>query len=135
MPKVEILNPEGLFKPKTAYCQVTRAQASEFAFIAGQVAVDANGTLVGKDDFEAQCKQVFANIEAALRGVGAHWSNVVEFTTYFTRRQDVAPFRAFRMQEFPRMFKDGRYPPNTSIIAAGLADEAYLLEVQTVAAL
>jgi enamine deaminase RidA (YjgF/YER057c/UK114 family) len=135
MPTIEFLNPDGLSKPATEYKQVSIASAQRFAFIAGQVASDASGTVIGKGDFEAQCLQVFANIEAALRGAGADWSHIVQFTTYFTRRQDMAAYRAIRAREFPKRFKDGRYPPNTAILAAGLANEDYLLEIQVIAAL
>ncbi|MEJ0071831.1 MAG: RidA family protein [Pseudomonadota bacterium] len=57
-------------------------RASEFLFIAGQLSADRTGKIVGVDDFDAQCVQVFANIEAALASAGAGWGNVVQFTTY-----------------------------------------------------
>ena len=41
----------------------------------------------------------------------------------------------FRLREFPRMFPNGAYPPNTLLIIDRLVGEQYLLEVQTVAAL
>jgi hypothetical protein len=69
-----------------------------------------------KDDFDAQCQQVFANIEAALKSQGAGFANVVEFTTYLVHSQDIAKFMAFRLREFPRIFPSGVYPPNTLLI-------------------
>ena len=78
--------------------------------------------------------QVYANILTALRAVGADWSNVVQFTSYLTRAEDAAAFRAWRTREFPKMFPGGS-PPNTLLIITRLADPDYLLEVQTVAAL
>jgi enamine deaminase RidA (YjgF/YER057c/UK114 family) len=97
--------------------------------------MDASGATVGKDDFEAQCAQVYANIHTALRSVGADWKNVVQFTSFLVRPQDAPAFRAYRGKEFPKMFPGGAYPPNTLLIISRLADENYLLEVQTVAAL
>ena len=41
----------------------------------------------------------------------------------------------WRLREFPRMFPDGRYPPNTLLIIDRLVGEQYFIEVQTVAAL
>lgn len=76
----------------------------------------------------------FSNIHTALRSVGAEWNNVVQFTSYLVRAQDAAPFRAWRTREFPKMFPNGA-PPNTLLIINRLADEAYLLEIQIVAAL
>jgi enamine deaminase RidA (YjgF/YER057c/UK114 family) len=135
MPDIKILNPEVLAKPLGQYSHVTRVKASEFLFIAGQVAGDKDGNIVGPNDFDAQCQQVFANIEAALTSQGAGFANVVEFTTYIVNAQDIPKFMQFRLREFPRMFPNGVYPPNTLLIIDRLVQEAFLIEVQTVAAL
>jgi enamine deaminase RidA (YjgF/YER057c/UK114 family) len=90
---------------------------------------------VGKDDFDAQCQQVFANIEAALKSQGAGFANVVEFTTYLVHSQDIAKFFQYRTREFPRLFAGGAYPPNTLLIVDRLVREEFLLEVAAVAAL
>jgi enamine deaminase RidA (YjgF/YER057c/UK114 family) len=135
MSDIRIFNPAGLARPAGPYSHVAHAKSQEVVFIAGQVPVDAAGATVGKNDFEAQCAQVYANIHAALRSVNADWKNVVQFTSYIVRPQDAPAFRAYRGREFPKMFPGGAYPPNTMLIISRLADEDYLLEVQTVAAL
>jgi enamine deaminase RidA (YjgF/YER057c/UK114 family) len=134
MAEIKIFNPDRLNQPVSPYRHVARVRAQELIFIAGQVATDASGATVGKDDFEAQCAQVFANIHTALRSAEADWRNVVQFTSYLVRAQDAAAFKAFRSREFPKMFPDGAYPPNTLLVISRLADESYWLEVQTVAA-
>ena len=135
MPDIRIVNPDTLGKPLGQYSQTTRVKASEFLFIAGQVATDRDGKIVGADDFDAQCVQTFANIEAALKSAGAGWGNVVEFTTYLVHSQDIPKFMQFRLREFPNMFPNGVYPPNTLLIIDRLVHEAFLIEVQTTAAL
>jgi enamine deaminase RidA (YjgF/YER057c/UK114 family) len=130
-----IFNPEKLAKPLGPLSHIARAKAAELVFIAGQVAVDGAGNLVGSGDFDAQCVQVFANIAAALDAVGAGWGNVAQFTTYLVRASDVAGFTGWREREFPQMFPDGAYPPNTLLIVDRLAQEAFLIEVQAIAAL
>ena len=135
MSDIRIFNPAGLARPAGPYSHVAHAKSQEVVFIAGQVPVDTAGATVGKNDFEAQCAQVYANIHAALRSVNADWKNVVQFTSYIVRPQDAPAFRAYRGREFPKMFPGGAYPPNTMLIISRLADEDYLLEVQTVAAL
>ncbi len=134
MPDIKIINPDTLGKPLGQYSQLTRVKASEFLFIAGQVGVDKAGKLAG-EDFDAQCAQTFANIEAALSSQGAGWGNVVEFTTYLVHSQDIPKFMAFRTREFPKMFANGAYPPNTLLMIDRLVHEALLIEVATVAAL
>src|SRR3954464_7692508 len=114
MADIKILNPDSLGKPLGQYSQITRVKASEFLFIAGQVAAEKSGASVGKDDFDAQCRQVFANIETALKSQDAGFANVVEFTTYLVHSQDIARFMAFRLREFPRIFPNGVYPPTRS---------------------
>jgi len=134
MPDIKMINPDALGKPLGQYSQMTRVKASEFLFIAGQVGVDKIGNVAG-GDFDAQCVQTFANIEAALKSQGAGWGNVVEFTTYLVHSQDIPKFMAFRLREFPRMFATGAYPPNTLLMIDRLVQEAFLIEVSAVAAL
>jgi enamine deaminase RidA (YjgF/YER057c/UK114 family) len=135
MPDITIVNPDALGKPLGQYSHMTRVKASEFLFIAGQLGVDKNGAIVGADDFDAQCVQTFTNIEAALKSAGAGWGNIVQFTTYLVHSQDIAKFMKFRLREFPKMFANGAYPPNTLLMIDRLVVEPALIEVQAVAAL
>jgi len=133
MADIKILNPDTLGKPLGQYSQLTRVKASEYIFIAGQVGVDRDGKIA--DGFDAQCAQTFANIETALKSVGAGWGNIVQFTTYLVHSQDIPKFMAYRLREFPKMFTSGAYPPNTLLMIDRLVQEALLIEVQAVAAL
>lgn len=133
MPSIQRLNPDSLGRPLGQYSHITRVKASEFLFIAGQVGVDKDGKLAG--DFDAQCVQTFANIGAALASQGASFANIVEFTTYLVHSQDIPRFMAYRTREFPRLFADGAYPPNTLLMIDRLVREEFLIEVSAVAAL
>ena len=133
MADIKILNPDALGKPLGQYSQITRVKASEFVFIAGQVGASKDGK-VG-EDFDTQCVQTFANIEAALKSVGAGWGNIVEFTTYMVHSQDIPKFMKYRLREFPKMFANGAYPPNTLLMIDRLVQEQFLIEVSAVAAL
>ncbi|MGE0338926.1 MAG: RidA family protein [Xanthobacteraceae bacterium] len=135
MTEINIYNPSELGKPMGQYTHVTRVKANEFLFISGMLAGDAAGNIVGEGDFDAQTTQVFKNIEAALRSAGASWKNVVQFTTYLVHSQDIPNFMNFRLREFPKMFPDGKYPPNTLLMVDRLVKEPFLVEVQTIAAL
>ena len=130
--QIQILNPDSLGKPLGQYSQITRVKASEFLFIAGQVGAGKDGTPA---DFEAQCALAFANIGAALSSQGASFANIVEFTTYLVHSQDIPKFMAYRMREFPKLFANGAYPPNTLLIIDRLVQEQFLIEVSAVAAL
>src|SRR4051812_22228667 len=127
MADIKIYNVEALGKPLGQYSHVTRVKANEHLFIAGMLAAG--------ETFDAQCSGVFAQIEAALKSAGAGWGNVVQFTTYLVHSQDIPKFMQWRLREFPRMFPDGRYPPNTLLITARFVGEQSRLEVQPAAAL
>jgi enamine deaminase RidA (YjgF/YER057c/UK114 family) len=135
MAEIKIFSPDVLGKPLGQYSQITRVKASEFVYIAGQLATNREGAIIGADDFDAQCVQVFANIETALKSVGAGWGNVVEFTTYLVHSQDIPKFMTYRKREFPQFFPDGAYPPNTLLMVDRLVQEPFLVEVKTIAAL
>jgi enamine deaminase RidA (YjgF/YER057c/UK114 family) len=135
MVNVTALNPDTLGIPKGPYSRAMRVQASEFLFIAGMAASDPDGNVVAAGDFDGQCKQAFANIEAALRAAGAGWGNVVQFTSYLVDRADQPKFSAWRQHHFPAMFPNKIYPPNALLIVSGLAHADYRIEVQAIAAL
>lgn len=77
----KFVNPPGL-KPLGMYTQATVVQGGSIAFISGQVAVDAQGNVVGKGDIGAQAVQVFENLKLALGGIGATFEDVVKFTIF-----------------------------------------------------
>ena len=130
-----IVNTDKAPQPIGAYSQAIRTAPGELLFIAGQVAVDLDGNPVGVGDMAAQTRQVFDNLGGILAGVGATFSNVVEFTTYVVGRDSVQAYIAARTDVYPGLFPDGDYPPNTLLVVDGLVREEFLLEIKAVAAL
>jgi len=127
MAEIRIYNVDALGKPVGPYSHVARVRAgADTLYIAGMLA--------SGETFEAQCAAVYGQIEKALQSAGAGWANVVQFTTYLVHSQDIAKFYRWREREYPRMFPDGRYPPNTLLIIDRLVQEQFLIEIQTVAA-
>ena len=131
--KVEYLNPEGACPAQGLYSHVGKVASGPLLFIAGQVAVDARGAVVGKHDFEAQCAQVFDNLGAVLEGLGASFDDVIKFTTYLVHSQDIDKFMKARAGLFPRLFQSASYPPNTLLVVDRLVKEEFLIEVEAVA--
>ncbi len=126
MPEIRIENVEALGKPLGSYSHTARVKgANETLYVAGMLAAGNN--------FDAQCAGVFRQIGIALKSAGADWGNVVQFTTYLVNAQNIPEFMAWRQREFPRLFPDGRYPPNTLLIVNRLVGEQFLIEVQTTA--
>jgi enamine deaminase RidA (YjgF/YER057c/UK114 family) len=129
-----MLEPEGLAKPGGQYSHVSKVTGGTLLFVAGQVALDEEGNLVGEGDVGAQTRQVYRNIEAALRAGGATWGNVARFNTYLARAEDIPSFREIRTELFAELYPDGGYPPNALVVVDSLVRPELLLEVDTIAA-
>ena len=124
------INPPGLTKP-TGYTHVVLAADGRTVYIAGQVAFDSTGALVGAGDFRAQAERVYANLRIALASVGATFSDVVKMTTFITDLANVAALREVR----GKYLDPARAPANSLIGVATLARPELLLEIEAVAVL
>ena len=66
---IQRMNPPGMSTP-TGYSHVVSARGGRTIYVAGQVALDTKGQLVGEGDLAAQTRQVFANLDVALKAAG-----------------------------------------------------------------
>ena len=132
--RIKMSNPKNMARPSGAYSHVARVSAGDLLFIAGQVALDSSGKLVGDGDFDAQALQVFENLRSALQSEGADLGDVVQFTTYLVDSRDIPKLRRFRERTYPSFFPDGKYPPNTLLVVNRLASEEMRLEIAAIAA-
>jgi enamine deaminase RidA (YjgF/YER057c/UK114 family) len=83
---LEVINPEKLSRPES-YAQVIIATGSRLVFVAGQVADDANGNLVGPGNLAVQARQAFANLGHALDAAQARPDQVIRITIYVVHHQ------------------------------------------------
>ena len=125
---VERIQPDGLAAPPT-YTHVVKA--GNTIYIAGQVAQDEHGQLVGAGDFVAQANQVFENLRKALAAAGAGFGDLVKTTVYVTDPRYREALRDVRN----RYLDNNALPTSTLIVVAGLALPEYLLEIEAVAVL
>ena len=105
------------------------AKGGGLIFIAGQIAQDVEGNLVGRGDIEAQAVQIFENVKAVLASAGATLDDIVKMTTYTTSLAYRPKIAEVRSRYFTTYF-----PPNTFVVVASLAAPEYLLEIEAVAA-
>lgn len=125
-------NPDSLAKP-TGYTHVALVPAGRQVHISGQVALDANGNLVGKGDLGAQTEQVFANLKAALASVGADFSKVFKMVTYVV---DLTPDKLPAVRGArAKVLGDGPYPASTLVGVTALVNPDFLIEIEVIAAL
>jgi enamine deaminase RidA (YjgF/YER057c/UK114 family) len=107
----------------------------KLAFVAGQVALDADGRLVGAGDLAAQTAQALRNLETVLGELGADWTNVAKLNWYVA---DVTQIQTIRdvLEEFLRpVLGERTNPASTLIQAAALFRPDVLVEVDAVVAL
>jgi enamine deaminase RidA (YjgF/YER057c/UK114 family) len=128
---LERINPDDLPTPQT-YSHVVAATGGRLVFVAGQVADDAQGSLVGPGDLTAQARQAFANVGRALAAGGAHPEQVAKITIFVVgyRPECLAAIEAGRVALF------GDHKPADSLVGVEtLSDPGYLIEVEAVAVL
>ncbi len=121
---------DGSSKP-TGYSHVVGATGSKMVYVAGQIALDGDGKLVGAGDMAAQAKQVYENIARALDAAGASFADVVKLNTYIVGldADRMAAARAARSAHFP----GPNYPASTLVGVTALAMEGLMIEVEAVA--
>lgn len=113
--------------PMAGYAQAFEvAGAQRLLFISGQVPVAADGALA--PDFETQCRQAWANVEAQLRAAGMTLDNLVKVTTFLADRADGVANRQVRHAVL------GDRTPALTVIVAGIFDAAWLVEIEAIAA-
>jgi enamine deaminase RidA (YjgF/YER057c/UK114 family) len=128
-------NPEGSNPAQGLYCNVGYADDLKVRYVAGQLAVGADGEVVGVGDFDAQFHQVFDNLISVIEGMGGSAASVMKFNTYMTDRAYIDMFMRLRAERFPSMYPDEIYPPNTLLIINGLVKHEFMIEVEAVVAI
>jgi enamine deaminase RidA (YjgF/YER057c/UK114 family) len=130
--QTEFVKPEGL-APANGYTHVVVTQPGKLIFLAGQVANDRQGQLVGKGDLKAQAVQVFENIKTALASAGATFDDVVKITWYV---KGYKPEYLGTLREVRNTYVSKSNPPASTLVGvASLFQDDYLIEVDAVAAI
>ena len=125
----------GVHDPLGPYSHAIKVPPNaEWLHVAGQISLNQDGELVGPNDLAAQTNQVFANIGAVLDSCGYEFADIVKTTTYLVNADDVEVYRELRTEHYERRFPDGNYPTSTLVVVDRLANEAFLLEIEAVAA-
>lgn len=124
---IERMNPSGLSTP-TGYSHVVSTRGGKTIYIAGQVALDAQGRIVGRGDLAAQTRQVFDNLGIALKAAGATFANVVKTNYYLRDASQVAIVREVRSRYFT-----SELPASTLIEVPRLAQQDFMIEIEVVA--
>jgi len=123
----EVIRPTTVH-PVKAYSHAIRNR--NLLHIAGQVALDQQGNLVGREDIKAQAEQVFKNLKAVVEAAGGtmqHIAKITTFTINVAYRPVISEVRARYFPVDP--------PASTFLVISGLAEPGFLLEVEAIAVL
>jgi enamine deaminase RidA (YjgF/YER057c/UK114 family) len=126
----KFINPPTLATPR-GYTHVVTTTGGKMVLIAGQVAWDVKGEIVGKGDLRAQTTQAYANLQAALAAAGATTADVVKLNTYVVsfKSADLPVIREVRSQFFPQE----NLPASTLVGVQALALDGLLIEIEAIA--
>ena len=130
MPPIQRIRPEGLVaSPAFSHVAVVPPGATTI-YVGGQNAVDAEGSLVGKDDVAVQSARALGNVKTALAAAGATISDVVQWTVLFVDGADIAAGYG----AIARELASDEPALVTAALVAGLGVPGALVEISAVAA-
>jgi enamine deaminase RidA (YjgF/YER057c/UK114 family) len=104
------------------------------AFVSGQVALGADGQLVGPGDLAAQTAQALRNLHGIIGELGADWPDVVRFAWYVLDAGSVQVIRDVRDEFIRPSLGDPPNPASTLVQVAALFRPEFLVEVDAVVA-
>jgi 2-iminobutanoate/2-iminopropanoate deaminase len=129
-PSIDLISPTAMHKP-IGYSHVAKASGGKLLFIAGQVALDASGNVVGRGAMHAQVQQVFENLRAAVEGAGGSFQDVFKLNIYLIDIAQLAEYRNVR-----DLFIDINNPPVSTVVqVAALFRPEFMVEIEAVAIL
>ena len=117
-----------LFRSPTYSHVVTVTGPGKMIYIAGQLARDEKGNIVGPGDMRAQLEQTFRNLDACLQAAGATWADVVKTNTYVTDFDEFQKCSDVRMRYF-----GVATPTSTTVGVTRLAGPDFMIEIEAVA--
>ena len=132
---VELSNPDSLYRPMS-YVHVGIASGTRMVFLAGQVARNKSGELVGPHDLAAQTEHAYLNVADALASVGGSFDDVAKLTIYVLDwTSDKMTALAAGIGRASERLGINPVKPGTLIGVAALSEPGYLVEVDVIAVL
>jgi enamine deaminase RidA (YjgF/YER057c/UK114 family) len=132
MPKLTMaVNPPTLAKP-AGYSHGFEVQGGKTLYMAGQVATDKAGTVVGKGDLVAQFRQVCENLKTLLLARGGQMNDIVKLTMYVLSKDDYKA-KAKDIGLVYREYFGRHFPAMTLVEVKGLYDDDCAIEIEGIA--
>ncbi len=120
--------PADVFVPAgKSYSHGIIVEAGRTLYVAGQTARDREGNIVYRGDAAGQTRQALENMKRIVEGAGGRMEDVAKTTVFITDikyRDEVGRVR--------KEFFKGEPPANTLLVISGLADPAFLVEIEAI---
>ena len=119
--------PDSFVPAGKTYSHGIIVESSRTLYVAGQTARDAQGNIVAKGDAAGQTRQLLENMKKVIEGAGGRMEDVAKTTVFITDikyREAVGRVR--------KEFFKGDPPANTLLVISGLADPAFLVEIEAI---
>ncbi|MGI9203656.1 MAG: RidA family protein [Woeseiaceae bacterium] len=123
--EIERINPNGMTQP-TAYSHLVKY--GDLMFIAGQVALDDEGNVIGEGNMAAQYRQALENMKTVLASEGADFGDVVKITIFTTNIDEFREAASLRGEYF-----GDNAPASTLVQIQQLARPVFLVEIEAIA--
>lgn len=126
------INPGHMYNSiQFGFSHAVESRGQRILHLAGQVAWDDAGNLVGPGDLAAQCDQVFRNLKEVLGAAGMAPADVVRLRTYVV---DYSPDKLEVIgPALAAFYGDVTPAANTLLGVAALAMPEFLIEVEATA--
>src|SRR5262245_58766909 len=128
--QTHFLNPRGL-PPTYGWTHVVTSTGGRTVYVSGQAGLNERGEVIGKGDLHAQTQQTFANLETALKAVGATFRDVVKMNLYVV---GLKPEHVPIIREVRGRYVSAIQPPASTLVGVqALVGPDWLIEVDVVA--
>ena len=124
----KVIAPKNLHRP---FGYAHAIQVDKTLYISGQIPMDMDMNVVGKNDMAAQTELVYDNLKKVLEDAGGSMTNIVMLNIYCT---DIERFDKETRGMRKKYFGD-YYPAVTAVEVKRLYHPDYMIEVEAVAVL
>ncbi len=125
---VDGFNPPNVWAPFGAFSMGVIQGTGQVVYLKGQVALNADGQVVGKGDMRTQTRQTLTNIQAVLASVGGNMRDIFSLTHYVTDIDEFMQTGDIRLEFFAEPF-----PVTTTVQVVRLYHPDLLVEITATA--
>ncbi|MGH1478934.1 MAG: RidA family protein [Geminicoccales bacterium] len=124
----QMFNPPDVWSPFGAFSMGVVQGNGQIVYLKGQVALNQNGQVVGRQNMKAQVRKVLENIQTVLDYIGGRMGDIVSLTQYVTDIDAFMEAGAVRQEFFTPPF-----PVTTTVEVSRLYHLDLLVEITAIA--